>query len=267
MLYLMDNQNQQPLSTQQQTDNIPPAASGPSKIFLIIIVIGIIVFVSVVSYTLGVKSSQQIAYNQKQTTPSPTLFPLTSPTSDDTATWKKYRNEELGFEISTPESLPVFVSGEYETQTIISVKNADAFGIFVNKNITTPLDLINRMKAVWGEAADNKKIVSFAGVSAFQLKTENEEGFSKILVFEHPDKDLVFSIQVDESFFEEGLPDKILSTFKFTEQISPTQASAEGRFCGGIAANLPENQCPPGYKCQLDGNYPDAGGKCVKVSN
>lgn len=38
----------------------------------------------------------------------------------------------------------------------------------------------------------------------------------------------------------------------------------EGKFCGGIAANLPENQCPKGYECQLDGNYPDAGGKCVR---
>ena len=37
-----------------------------------------------------------------------------------------------------------------------------------------------------------------------------------------------------------------------------------GRFCGGIAANLPENQCPEGYICKLDGNYPDAGGVCVK---
>jgi hypothetical protein len=37
-----------------------------------------------------------------------------------------------------------------------------------------------------------------------------------------------------------------------------------GRFCGGIAANLPENQCPEGYVCKLDGNYPDAGGVCVK---
>ncbi len=44
-----------------------------------------------------------------------------------------------------------------------------------------------------------------------------------------------------------------------------TSEDAEGKFCGGIAANLPENQCPEGYKCQLAGNYPDAGGKCVKA--
>ena len=34
----------------------------------------------------------------------------------------------------------------------------------------------------------------------------------------------------------------------------------EGIFCGGIAGI----QCPTGYQCQLEGNYPDAGGKCVK---
>ena len=40
---------------------------------------------------------------------------------------------------------------------------------------------------------------------------------------------------------------------------------AEGKFCGGITANIPKNQCPKGYKCQLEGNFPDAGGKCVKA--
>tara|TARA_Y100000310_G_scaffold332002_1_gene406686 strand:+ start:169 stop:420 length:252 start_codon:yes stop_codon:yes gene_type:complete len=39
----------------------------------------------------------------------------------------------------------------------------------------------------------------------------------------------------------------------------------ERKFCGGIAANLPEYQCPKGYKCQLDGNYPDASGECIKL--
>ena len=33
----------------------------------------------------------------------------------------------------------------------------------------------------------------------------------------------------------------------------------EGSFCGGIA-NIP---CPKGFSCQLEGSYPDAGGKCV----
>lgn len=39
---------------------------------------------------------------------------------------------------------------------------------------------------------------------------------------------------------------------------------SEGKFCGGIAGNLPQNQCSDGYTCKLDGNYPDAGGICIK---
>ena len=35
---------------------------------------------------------------------------------------------------------------------------------------------------------------------------------------------------------------------------------SKGEFCGGIAGI----QCPSGYGCVLDGNYPDAGGACQK---
>lgn len=33
-------------------------------------------------------------------------------------------------------------------------------------------------------------------------------------------------------------------------------------FCGGIAGI----KCPGGYICQLNGNYPDAGGTCTKTA-
>ncbi|MCM2325744.1 MAG: hypothetical protein NDI94_04720 [Candidatus Woesearchaeota archaeon] len=33
----------------------------------------------------------------------------------------------------------------------------------------------------------------------------------------------------------------------------------EGKMCGGIAGI----ECDPGYRCVMDGNYPDAAGKCV----
>lgn len=41
----------------------------------------------------------------------------------------------------------------------------------------------------------------------------------------------------------------------------------EGKFCGGFAANLAENQCPIGYVCQPEGSYPDASGKCTNIIN
>lgn len=39
-----------------------------------------------------------------------------------------------------------------------------------------------------------------------------------------------------------------------------TTNSEENSFCGGFAGIT----CPEGYTCKLDGNYPDAGGKCIK---
>jgi len=36
-----------------------------------------------------------------------------------------------------------------------------------------------------------------------------------------------------------------------------------GNFCGGIAGVM----CPSGYACKYDGNYPDAGGRCVQVDS
>lgn len=41
-----------------------------------------------------------------------------------------------------------------------------------------------------------------------------------------------------------------------TSSASPT---SEDKMCGGIMG-LP---CPTGYYCELDGNYPDASGKCI----
>lgn len=69
---------------------------------------------------------------------------------------------------------------------------------------------------------------------------------------------------IPEGCPRKSLFDQILSTFKFLPTTSPTQEPIEGRFCGGIAAGLPEYQCPEGYKCHLDGDYPDAGGRCVR---
>lgn len=44
---------------------------------------------------------------------------------------------------------------------------------------------------------------------------------------------------------------------------SSDTSSQDGKFCGGIAGI----NCPVGFTCKLDGNYPDAGGNCIKNNN
>lgn len=43
----------------------------------------------------------------------------------------------------------------------------------------------------------------------------------------------------------------------------PDISSNNKMFCGGFASI----QCPEGYTCQLEDDYPDAGGTCVKTEN
>lgn len=38
------------------------------------------------------------------------------------------------------------------------------------------------------------------------------------------------------------------------------KTTGEPKFCGGIAGIT----CPGGFTCKLDGNYPDAGGICIR---
>lgn len=44
---------------------------------------------------------------------------------------------------------------------------------------------------------------------------------------------------------------------------SPSPSANAGEFCGGIAGV----RCRSGFRCQLEGNFPDAGGRCVSDSN
>lgn len=88
----------------QQKDQLHSVSStvypNPSKTFIILLVVMLIVIVGVGGYILGANQNQ-IAQNQ---TPPATLITQPSPTltPDPTAAWKTYRNEEIGFEFKYP---------------------------------------------------------------------------------------------------------------------------------------------------------------------
>lgn len=54
-----------------------------------------------------------------------------------------------------------------------------------------------------------------------------------------------------------------------SQQITST-INTESKECGGLPGNLPEFQCPAGYRCKLGklkDNLPDASGKCILIQN
>lgn len=58
--------------------------------------------------------------------------------------------------------------------------------------------------------------------------------------------------------YQNQLLQKQLNQVINAQAVSST--SPEGSFCGGIAGT----PCPSGYRCALNGKYPDAGGKCQR---
>lgn len=54
-----------------------------------------------------------------------------------------------------------------------------------------------------------------------------------------------------------------ITVYHQPKQPSPRpQKGTEGAFCGGIAPGA--FPCNTGLVCKLDGNYPDAGGTCIR---
>jgi hypothetical protein len=83
------------------------------------------------------------------------------------------------------------------------------------------------------------------------------EGFTCKLEGTYPDAGGTCVVQQQDSCFGAWL-DQNGNCRGPADGVLPNSCCA-GQFCGGIAG-IP---CPGGYKCKLDGDYPDAGGTCV----
>jgi len=207
--------------------------------------------------------------------------------SDETSNWKTYTNKEYGFEFKYPN---VFVQNTFNTpKGDVTPLTAESFHINKANIVTVNVYQLNKYKLIDNSGgfifiydSTNKKWVhdktkevsEFAPqkieslVEAYLYKSGDSKCNSESLLIPKNNSGYLIEIINTKCMDDEGnqlegyyelTTDQMLSTFKFLDTTNP-----EGRFCGGIGANLPENQCPEGYRCKLDGDYPDAGGKCIK---
>lgn len=200
---------------------------------------------------------------------SPT--PITSQVpNDNPANWKTYTNLDWNYEIKVPnEWKQITQSARFNNHLGFNASDVSFLDISVNKfNVNS---LKQYLEIIDKEDKDQVKILETKIITPnimIERKEEMLEAGMKQLVFYTVRNNYVVrlslipadgNISKIESSEVYKYYNQILSTFKFLDQLS-----AEGKFCGGIAANLPENQCPDGFYCKLDGNYPDASGVCIK---
>lgn len=184
-----------------------------------------------------------------------------SPKADKTANWKTYTIQKIAFSMQYPPDWQL-VEKKYDESdqevTFSGIEGKISFKMGTGFGGGCPMP--TRVKISGQEfpacQSENGQRISFGKETNIPLNLGNGvTGKLSIQV----DSDITFPIQSNQKMIMD-----ILSTFKFSEQDSSGQSSVEGKFCGGLGGNLPENQCPIGYKCELDGNYPDVGGKCIK---
>ncbi len=209
--------------------------------------IGVIVLLLVV----GGVAYAGLWFWQKQS--SEMMVPIFTP-RNETTNWQTYRNEQYGFEFKYPGDWSVrdLTLGASHDKSIvkffgagpISISYDTFFSVIVYSTLLE--DEISRQISLI-ESNPNQDLVSVSDASMFDLVGKTIVSRNKTTNESYPThyfykNSRTYSLDDNE---------QILSTFKFIEM---------SQFCGGIAGI----QCPAGYTCKLDGNYPDTGGVCVK---
>jgi hypothetical protein len=218
---------------------------------------------------------------------SPTTIPNQAPTSN-MENWKTYTNNKYSFEFMYPPKLSIIENNEEVTLThSIPFKNfgdcdmsggtgtfqtltdfevtlmivteklhtEDYYGDYTNGNLK------GKNRVMGAEGCGYTDYYFLLNNKFLYVKKANVQALSGISTAYDLNEILsvkgVISREESQQIFHQ-----ILSTFKFLDDSStPTSINPEGKFCGGIAGIA----CPGGFKCVLDGTYPDAGGKCQKM--
>ena len=178
--------------------------------------------------------------------------------------WDTYTNEEYGFSIKHPRLL---YKQEYKNEggylffvQFLETQYTEAKGLKIGVSKNSLENEATRTKKMLEEGegilmSESEVLVNTMRGKRLEFKPMEEAGgelrpLAIVIVY-----DGVYSYSISSI---PGQIDVIVDTFKVTDQ---TETNTNGsQFCGGIAG-LP---CPAGFTCKLDGEYPDAGGVCVK---
>lgn len=258
----------------QEEQPIQPELVQPSKYQFSSILILSVIVVGLAGYTVSAKFFNLWPFQAPQVViPTFTLRPSPSTSSGQSAVpadWKTYRNDEYGFEFKYPRDFNIEIINNQQNGLKYDVIFIEAplgdgfynnFVITVSKNITLD-EWLRKMEPKdpsGGSLVTKKSDITFLAIPTKEWEVFVFDHVSMEIIFEKDN--MVYSLSWESEDpnlpnfdYYKKISDQILSTFKFID--------IEGKFCGGIAAIA----CPEGYTCQLDGSYPDAGGKCVKVN-
>lgn len=257
----MEEEINKTLVSSLQPEIVPEIPKKNSFKTVLLVILGLLIIAGAVYVGFAIGKKRILS----NVVAEPTVVPQTtevSPTPDETANWKTYTNITYGLSFKYPPDYKV--EERIAGFIVISAPtdNAPQSGISIDARQLGPYQSFTKAQANINTTFIISKSSELNGWMTFD--TIGKEGMLKDIKFKlaiAPYKTGAIEMETIDNEPHANIFDQILSTFKFTNE----NDTVEGRFCGGIAANLPQNQCPEGYTCKLDGDYPDAFGKCVKI--
>ncbi|KKQ53021.1 hypothetical protein A2865_02730 [Candidatus Woesebacteria bacterium RIFCSPHIGHO2_01_FULL_39_17] len=241
-------------------------------LFAIIVIIGLGIF-------LGKKGYQPSKKLSDKSLPTKTLSPTptTNLYSDEiSGGWKTYTDNlerysysyPLNWKLSrgNPNQIYNYSSEESSNGDFNPALDEDKIKIEIytsSKPYSSLEEFLSEQEKLWEFEFEREYEETFINNQrALKTRASFSVGFNTVLLvfLQNPSTKKVHSFSAMPRYdVNKEIIDQILSTFRFLDENEPN-ATNEGQFCGGIAGI----ECLPGYICKLEGNYPDAGGYCVK---
>ncbi len=237
-----------------QSQAVQPAPSTPSEFFLsnkiILLVIAVLVLILAGGGTyLALNSKSKlppiVSKEYPISTPSPTLTSVSTPAPDETANWKTYKNEKIGFQFDYPLKYSKLrnedrSTGKFKDFNGVDEKRDVVFGepltlSFINDNDQIRLilniskgkpgekatlnDIANVSLVLLNEAARakvQKEKINVEGAEGLQIKVE---GFTLGAFFLYKDYvlDLTLVPSTPKAIHNEAEYQKIITSFKFNK--------------------------------------------------
>ncbi len=167
----------------------------------------------------------------------------------DTSTWKTYRNDQYGFSIALPDGWKGYtvLNSQWEGRDVAT------------GNVTAHGPIVTLRHPLWTATAPREDMPIMVFTPA-QWELVQQESLAVGAAPIPP------SILGQNSKYIIALPARYNFDYKtgfeevdqLVHALKAYEPTVAGQFCGGIAGI----QCPSGYSCKLEGNYPDAGGTC-----
>jgi len=226
-----------------------------------------LLFLASVSFIISVLV---ILDNQSRTTKQITLQTASPFPKNDTESWKTHTNQVFKYEIKYPSNWKIDLNNKNKEKNTVTITSPDlkysedsgypSNGAEINldsekSNFSNIEDLFKNVSRNWYTTIHSKSYLTIDGNEALRLNVSLFEGSNDVDTIYFIKDRMLYTLsfwEINTDYSETF--DQILSTFKFLDQ--PEEAKA----CGTIAGLI----CPSGYECLYDGDYPDAGGKCVK---